>query len=1101
MDLHNIAAEFDDDDARRSPAICWAEDDRVFCMASMEGGRIMTGGGASGDISLYDSRTGEREAVLSGHTESVLNIKFVPELNALFTASADSTVRMWALDTLQNAMVFEGHRGFVVGLYASATEAGTGLYSGSDDRSIKQWNVHSGACVHTYKGHKGPVNCIAVHHGNGFMYSGSSDGLLKLWEMSSRRCTRTIEAHNENIWTVLVLSDARVITGSSDSTVRIWADLTVPTNGMLHSLTGHRGKVRVMLAHEPMLFTAGADSLIHVWNTNTANRVERLHLHEKQVSGLTLENNQLCSCGFDRLIARWDVADLLPKKQPVRPYMPLSAVRTKELELAKMKVDEINQLRNKARMRNKPMEETIALYKELPVNFVVNALDFKVESSRLSCEVLLYIPFLICFVVIFLLSRPIEDNFYMVKGVGASLADSELPSFKAPRTFDTIHTKEWFAGWLDVVAREVWANRDPQGRPVFRGSNLLVGGLRLRTQRVTNRSCDFPSKRLADPNDPSALHDGYRVNSTDGGRDSYTLGGGGLDAFTCYGDLNEDNLDTEPFYCADPRVDCPANAPELLDLLGLPPSGFPYGDAKGIKFAGQLRGYSAGGHYLDLLFNDTQDVVLAKMRAIMALGFVDDRATRLVDVNFHLYNPPIDLFVGVHHILEIPYGGSYIALLDRDVGYEIFTFTNTGTLVFESFFFAFVLFFIGVLINEAIVDNRKGNLLGFFLSWWNIMEFANLITFLVLYGYRWTWMGESGTFNLAEMLSTYEYPEDLQRALTLYQYQVWCSAICTILTFLKLLKYVRLNDRLNVLTRTLAAAQQHLAGVILIFVYVVFGFALAGFVLFGGTVFQYRSLSAAYVSLLRLLLGDVDYEALSVEQRTATLVYFWAYNTLCLWILLNFLVAVISDAFADVSKSKASIPLDVSIVKVYNDAKFECLPKSIKLKLTLLKHRRTQTTIVRETLEAIMAQRDRMVDADAAQRRDYDELDTHMLHKDDFLKFVPDEYFDMHTEEFLDEVWKDIAWEYHFNQLAAKGQEQSDREQIAQEEVLQALRQLIDAFPVMDAIRHRLESHEAKLLPFASAVEAEHFNSPSGGGFGRHGSMARRQRRSSAAVL
>jgi hypothetical protein len=431
-------------------------------------------------------------------------------------------------------------------------------------------------------------------------------------------------------------------------------------------------------------------------------------------------------------------------------------------------------------------------------------------------------------------------------------------------------------------------------------------------------------------------------------------------------------------------------------------------------------------------------------------------------------------------------------VLDRDVGYEIFTFRNTGTLVFESFFFAFVLFCFFLLINEGVEDKRKGNLLGFFLSWWNLMEMANLITFVVLYAYRWTWMSESSQFNLARMLAANAYPEDLQRALLLYQYQVWCSAICTILTFLKLLKYVRLNDRLNVLTRTLAAAQQHLAGVIVIFVYVVFGFALAGYVLYGGTLFQYRSLSASYVSLLRLLLGDMDYEALSIEQRTASLVYFWAYNTLCLWILLNFLVAVISDAFADISKSKAAIPLDVSIVKVYKDARFECLPKTLRLKIVLLKRRRTQTTIVRETLENLLRKRDEMVDKDAAQRRDYDELDTHMLHKDDYLSFVPPEYFDMHTEEFLDEIWKDMAWEYHFAQLADKGQEQTDREQIAQEEVLQALRQLIDAFPVMDAIRHRLETHEAKLLPFASTIETDHYQHDSAF-FNRKDSLARRR--------
>jgi hypothetical protein len=297
-----------------------------------------------------------------------------------------------------------------------------------------------------------------------------------------------------------------------------------------------------------------------------------------------------------------------------------------------------------------------------------------------------------------------------------------------------------------------------------------------------------------------------------------------------------------------------------------------------------------------------------------------------------------------------------------------------------------------------------------------------------------------------------------------------CSAITTVLTFLKLLKYVRLNDRLNVLTRTLAAAQQNLIGVIFLFIYVVWGFALVGYLLYGGGLYTFRSLSASYVSLLRLLLGDNDYQSMSLENRGATLVFFWLYNTMCLFILLNFLVAVISDAFADVSKSKSAIPLDVSISKVYEDARYECLPKTIRMKLVLLKHRTTQTAMVRETLEALIQRRDKVVDKDAAARHDYDELDGVMLHKDDFFSMVPVEYLNMQANEFIDEVWKDMAWEYHFDQMASKGQDQNEREQIVQEEVMQALRGLIEAFPVLDSVRHRLSAQETKLAPFVATV-------------------------------
>ena len=212
---------FDDEEDKRSPILTWPEKERVFCLVSTPGGRVITGGDPSGDISFWDSRTGTKEYDLSGHTEAVLSLCVVPKLNALFSAGADSTVRLWNLETLQNTMVFEGHRGFVVGLFAMMSETGTGLFSGSDDRTVKQWNSNSGACVHTYKGHKGPVNAITGNEN--FIFSGSSDGIMKVWDCVHRRCVRTIDAHTDSIWSIIILWDSRdePTLISSDSTTKL----------------------------------------------------------------------------------------------------------------------------------------------------------------------------------------------------------------------------------------------------------------------------------------------------------------------------------------------------------------------------------------------------------------------------------------------------------------------------------------------------------------------------------------------------------------------------------------------------------------------------------------------------------------------------------------------------------------------------------------------------------------------------------------------------------------------------------------------------------------------------------------------------------------
>jgi WD40 repeat protein len=54
------------------------------------------------------------------------------------------------------------------------------LVSGSDDKSIKIWNMQDGKCEVIFTGHKNEVTCITVLH-DGYIVSGSSSGELKLW--------------------------------------------------------------------------------------------------------------------------------------------------------------------------------------------------------------------------------------------------------------------------------------------------------------------------------------------------------------------------------------------------------------------------------------------------------------------------------------------------------------------------------------------------------------------------------------------------------------------------------------------------------------------------------------------------------------------------------------------------------------------------------------------------------------------------------------------------------------------------------------------------------------------------------------------------------
>ncbi|RMF48487.1 MAG: hypothetical protein D6751_00145, partial [Deltaproteobacteria bacterium] len=65
---------------------------------------------------------------------------------------------------------------------------GTLLASGSEDHTIKRWNVNSGAELRTLSGHTDSVWSVAFSPNGTLLASGSRDHTIKLWDQTPRSC-------------------------------------------------------------------------------------------------------------------------------------------------------------------------------------------------------------------------------------------------------------------------------------------------------------------------------------------------------------------------------------------------------------------------------------------------------------------------------------------------------------------------------------------------------------------------------------------------------------------------------------------------------------------------------------------------------------------------------------------------------------------------------------------------------------------------------------------------------------------------------------------------------------------------------------------------
>jgi len=104
----------------------------------------------------------------------------------IFVSGCDPVIR--AYDTETGAVkLYEGHTSWVLCLetYATYTEDGrvvsSWLLSGSDDNTIRIWDIESTKCLEELQGHKNGVTCLAF--ANGELYSGSYDNFIIIWDV------------------------------------------------------------------------------------------------------------------------------------------------------------------------------------------------------------------------------------------------------------------------------------------------------------------------------------------------------------------------------------------------------------------------------------------------------------------------------------------------------------------------------------------------------------------------------------------------------------------------------------------------------------------------------------------------------------------------------------------------------------------------------------------------------------------------------------------------------------------------------------------------------------------------------------------------------
>ncbi|KAJ9527086.1 hypothetical protein QJQ45_025204 [Haematococcus lacustris] len=244
--------------------------------------------------------------VLTGHKSTVNSV--ATDGMVIASGSNDNTVRVWDMATGSCTHTLEGHTSWIMSVTLSPD--GKVLVSGSRDNTIRVWDMATGSCTHTLERHTDCVNSVTLSPDGKVLVSGSDDKTIRVWDMATGSCTHTLERHTDCVTSVTMSPNGKVlVSGSGDKTIRVW---DMAAGSWTHTLEGHTSWVTsVTLSPDGKVLVSGSrENTIRVWDMATGSCTHTLEGHTSWIMSVTLspDGKVLVSGSRDKTIRVWDMA-------------------------------------------------------------------------------------------------------------------------------------------------------------------------------------------------------------------------------------------------------------------------------------------------------------------------------------------------------------------------------------------------------------------------------------------------------------------------------------------------------------------------------------------------------------------------------------------------------------------------------------------------------------------------------------------------------------------------------------------------------------------------------------------------------------------------
>lgn len=252
------------------------------------------------------------ERQLTRHEGWVRSVAVSPDGTWVASGSWDKTLRIWDVETGACQATLQGHTSEVNSV--ATTPDGKRILSASDDRSVRVWDASSGLELATLVGHRNEIHAVVALRGNARALSGGLDNTLRLWDLATGKCLRITECgsyNDDNVFSIAVdPAGTRVLSGHRNGEARLWDLETGRFLGRLRG--GHSNIVKsIQVTPSGRLAVSGSkDKTVKIWDLEERTCVGTLEGHQNTVDSVAIspDGDLIASTGFqDHTVRLWDL--------------------------------------------------------------------------------------------------------------------------------------------------------------------------------------------------------------------------------------------------------------------------------------------------------------------------------------------------------------------------------------------------------------------------------------------------------------------------------------------------------------------------------------------------------------------------------------------------------------------------------------------------------------------------------------------------------------------------------------------------------------------------------------------------------------------------